>query len=631
MRFQRMLIYFPLAMQLSMLPWLFLYTVRCSAFNITSDGSTVDHQSFDYVIVGGGTAGLTIANRLTENPRITVLVIEVGINAQNDSRVTDPGNFSIVDTSDLEWGYTTVNQTVGGNSLGLTVGKVLGGSSTINGMQWTRGTASQYDALEKLGNPGWNFASMQRYMRKAEAFHTPNQAQINLGITFSSDAHGKSGRVITGFPNPYPCPLCKLWDTLVEATVAVIPGLRNGGNIDQCSGNPNGVARCSYSIIPGASNGPNAGVNIRSSAAQSFLYSLPPNDRPNLYILTENLATKIIWKPKPHTELPTPRAIAFQDVRSPQSSFLALVNREVIVSSGSIGSPKFLELSGIGNRRLLESLNIAVISDLPSIGINLQDQAGISSAYTSAFQLNTSVLHSPSTGAAAFVTLPQVLGVVGAQNYVSRLTQTITRRATEIVKIGAGANIEGVSRMLRAQAAQFGEENAPVLEIVFAGQTPTQLFGTAAWILLPQYRGSVHIVSSDPLIPPAINPNYLLNSEDLSLLVNTSTLSRHIFNIPSVKQLYTSEVLPGVSVQTQPEFESYVHDNYFAVLHPIGTVSMLPHALGGAVDANLRVYGVKGVRVADASILPLQISAHLSSTVYGIAEKAADLIQHNQP
>ncbi|TFK37176.1 hypothetical protein BDQ12DRAFT_724342 [Crucibulum laeve] len=608
--------------------YLFLFILQSLAYIITNDGVTVANQLFDYVVVGGGTAGLTIANRLTENPQITVLVIEAGLNAQNDSRVTDPGSFSIADYSDLQWGYTTVNQTISGRSLGLTVGKVLGGSSSINGMQWTRGTVSQYDAMEKLGNPGWNFASMQQYMKKAEAFHTPNEAQINLGVTFSSDAHGKSGRVITGFPNPYPCPLCKLWDALVNATIQIIPGLRSGGNIDQCSGHPNGVARCSYSIIPGASDGPTAGVNIRSSAAQSFLYSLPPNNRPNLHVLTGHLATKIIWNSKSRTELPTPQAIAFQDVESPQFSFLALVKREVIVSSGSIGSPKFLELSGIGNRRLLESLNITVISDLSSVGTNLQDQAGTIGIYSSAFQLNASVLHSPPQGAAAFVTLPQMLGAEGAQKYISRLTQTITQRATEIVELGAGVNVEGVSRMLEAQVAQFGEDNAPVVEIVLSSQTSSQTFGTAAWILLPQYRGTVHIVSSDPMVPPALNPNYLLNSNDLSLLVNTSTLSRQMFNIPSVKELYTSELLPGISVQTQTDFENYVHDNYFAVLHPIGTVPMLPRALGGAVDANLRVYGVKGVRVADASILPLQISAHLSSTVYGIAEKAADLIKH---
>ncbi|TFK33633.1 hypothetical protein BDQ12DRAFT_690833 [Crucibulum laeve] len=596
-----------------------------NAYQISTEPLNIANHTFDYVIVGGGTAGLTIANRLTEHPRTTVLVVEAGIDVVDDPRVTDPGNFAGPDVSDLDWSYKTTNQTFGGRSLGISAGKVLGGSSCINGMQWTRGTVSQYDAIEKLGNPGWNFASFQKYMKKAESFHTPTQEQLDLGITYFPSAHGNTGRVVTGFPNPYPCPLCTLWDAFSNATATAVPSISTG-DIDQCSGDPRGYARCSYSIIPGPSTGPDAGNNIRSSSVKSYIHSLAPTDRPNLHILTGHTATKIIWDPKSLKKIPTPSAVTFRSGNS-STTFSAIVRKEVIVTAGAIGTPKFLELSGIGNKTLLESLQIPVVVDLPSVGTNMQDQAGVLSEYPAAFQMNTSIIHVPAGGAAVFLTLTDMLGVDGAQKYVTELKATITERANAIVEAGAGVNFAGVEDMLRIQAKQFDEENAPVVESVLLQSTGLQLFGTNTWILLPQYRGTVHIASSDPSVHPTVNPNYLITPQDFSLLVNASMLVRRIANVPSLKSLYSVELLPGSSVESEEDFTKYVHDNYVTVTHEIGTASMLPRAMGGTVDSQLRVYGVQGVRVADASILPIQISAHLSSTIYGIAEKAADLIK----
>lgn len=221
-------------------------------------------------------------------------------------------------------------------------------------MQWTRGTVGQYDALEELGNAGWNFASLQRlanvkrplylrrtyfslsYMKKSENFHVPNQAQIDLGITYVPSAHGHHGNVNTGFPNPYPCPLCKLWDALINATGAVLPNLRTNGSLDQCSGSPQGAARCSYSLLPGPSAGPNAGINVRSSSVRSYIYSLPEQERPNLSILVEHRAIKIIWA-EGNVFQPTPRGVAFQAEGVPEATFIAFVDKEVIVSCGTLG------------------------------------------------------------------------------------------------------------------------------------------------------------------------------------------------------------------------------------------------------------------------------------------------------
>lgn len=175
-----------------------------------------------------------------------------------------------------------------------------------------------------------------RYMNKAEQFHRPDAAQINLGVLFDPDVHGTSGNVITGFPNPYPCPQCTFWDILINATASIIPNLRTSGNIDQCSGDPTGAARNILSIIPGASQGPNTGNNTRSSAAQSYLFTLPPTARPNLHILVEHRATRIIWN-NVTSQPPKPRGVAFQSQDSPAGEMIISVEKEVIVASGALG------------------------------------------------------------------------------------------------------------------------------------------------------------------------------------------------------------------------------------------------------------------------------------------------------
>lgn len=619
-----------------MLSLLVAINLACAAvvrpFEITADPSGIANRTFSYVIVGGGTAGLTIANRLTQDPGVTVLVIESGQAGQGDPRLTDPANSTLAsDSPDLTWGFVTTNQAVGGLPHSLTQGKVLGGSSAINGMQWTRGTIGQYDALEQIGNPGWNFNSLQRYMKEAEGFRAPNAAQINLGVLFDPDAHGTCGNVITGFPNPYPCPQCTIFDTLINATASVVPNLRTSGDIDQCSGDPRGAARNVLSLTPGASEGPNAGNNTRSSSAQSFLFTLPLTARPNLFVLIEHRATRIIWNNFVTGQLPKPQGVAFQSQDSPAGEMMINVEREVIVAAGTIGTPKFLELSGIGNKTLLESLGIPLTVDLPAVGTNLQDPASVLSVYLANTPINSSDPHVPTVLVSTYLTLPQILGQSGADSYVQELNSTISQRAAAIVASGAAVSRDGLEKIFTIQATQFGQQDAPVVEIVYgtATEESESVVILVNSILLPQYRGTVHISSTDPQVNPTINPNYLTDAQDFSLLTNATVLVRNISSTPAAKSLFLGELVPGLTVQTDNEFSTFVESSYMPELHPIGTAAMLPRSLGGVVDPNLKVYGVQCVRVVDASIIPFQLSAHPSSTVYGIAEKASVLIMED--
>jgi len=171
-------------------------------------------------------------------------------------------------------------------------------------------------------------------MKKSERFHPPSEAQEALGVTYQPSAHGFLGPVNAGFPNPYPCPLCSLWTTLIDAAAVVFPGIRTTGNLDQCNGDPRGVARCSYSIIPGPSEGPKVGQNIRSSSVKSYVYSLESSARPNLQILLQHRAIKIAWKEDQAT--PTPKGIIFELESSPSQSFFVPVTEEVIISLGAL-------------------------------------------------------------------------------------------------------------------------------------------------------------------------------------------------------------------------------------------------------------------------------------------------------
>ena len=173
-------------------------------------------------------------------------------------------------------------------------------------------------------------------MKKAEQFRAPNADQINLGVVFDPHAHGTSGNVVTGFSNPYPCPQCNILDTLINATASVVPNLRTSGDIDVCSGDPRGSVRTILSIIPGTNQGPNEKNNTRSSAAQSYLFSLPPTAKPNLHILVNHRATRIIWH-NTTGQLPRPQGVAFQSQDSPAGEMMIKVEKEVIISAGTLG------------------------------------------------------------------------------------------------------------------------------------------------------------------------------------------------------------------------------------------------------------------------------------------------------
>ncbi|KAF8077627.1 alcohol oxidase [Lyophyllum atratum] len=613
----------------------FFFYPGVSGIHLTTNPAEVANRTFSYVVVGGGTAGLTVASRLAEDSGISVLVIEAGPDAQNETIVNDPGQ-SIPVTTVYDWKYNTTAQTVGGRILAMTQGKVLGGSSSINGMCWTRATIDQYDSLERLGNPGWNFQSLLKFMRKAENYHLPNQQQIALGATVNPMVHGYDGKVNAGFPQPYEANVAA--QKLVAAARAAIPGL--AANPDVASGIPNGAARFQYSIKPGNKTTVTPTGNTRSSSANAYIYpSL--QEKSNLVILTGHQATALVWDRRSGAlsrasgvkfiQTPVPNA-------TPGPEFTVKIKNEAIVSSGAIGSPRFLELSGVGDSSILRRVGIPVQVDLPAVGTNVQDQGLNTIIYSVSPDVPASeytTINAPLTPAVAFVDLEQILGVGTAQAAGKELLESVATRAADIVSSGAFTSKKGLIKILQTQAESIVKFKAPVIEFSFAVSQPafgTQLIGSAFWNLIPQWRGTVHVNSSNPTVHPELNPQFFTGSNfDLYLKGNATRVGRKIFNTSPLKEYIVGEIIPGLATvpddAPDSQWQNFVTNTYSAVLHPIGSVSMLPREDGGAVGPDLVVYGTSNVRVVDSSVIPIQLSAHLSSTVYGIAEKAADMIR----
>ncbi|KAG6849533.1 hypothetical protein H0H93_007689 [Arthromyces matolae] len=524
----------------------------------------------------GISAGLTVASRLAENPKISVLVIEAGPNAQNDTLVNDPGQFLVV-LSVYNWGYNTTIQASGGGVHALMQGKVLGGSSSINGMCWTRGTIEQYDSIEQLGNPGWNSQSLFHYMKKAEFYHLPNLQQVALGATVDPLVHGFRGKVNAGFPQPYEGTVVA--QSMIAAAVAAIPGLVK--NDDVASGTPNGAARFQYSIKPGNKTDISPTGNVRSSSANAYIYpSLQAH--PNLLILTGHQATRLVWGPR-SMNLSQAVGVKFIPTPAPNTStpmeYEVKVALEVVVASGSIGV------------------------DLPAVGTNLQDQALNLIEFAVAQGINASdhtFINAPLTPAVAFVDVEQLLGTDAAQALANDLSQSITPSAKEIVSSGAFTSVSGLEKVLNIQTHSIFKLKAPVIEYSLAATS--ELIGASFWNLIPRWRGTVHIKSTNPSVRPEVDPRYFTGGQfDLFLNGNATRLGRQLFNTPPLKKFIGEELSPGLATvpknASESQFQEWVQATYNPVFHPIGSVPMLPKTDGGAVGPDLVVYGTSNVRV----------------------------------
>ncbi|KAI8969674.1 alcohol oxidase [Trametes punicea] len=595
------------------------FAQRRTSSGITSDPTGVDGQTYDYIVVGGGLTGTTVAARLAENSSLQILMIEAGGDDRTNPEVYDIYDYSEAFGGPLDWAW--------GADQGKVIhgGKTLGGSSSINGAAWTRGLNAQYDAWSTLLEPeeasvGWNWDGLFSYMKKAEGFSAPNDQQRAKGADSIASYHGTTGPVQVTFPDAmYGGPQMKAFvDTVVNVTG--MPHYR-----DLNGGTPNCV-----SITPLSLNWHDD--DHRSSSIEAY-YTPVEGERPGWTLLIEHIATKVVFD---GTNAPvTAVGVEFAASDGSGGRYLAYARREIILAAGAIQTPALLQLSGIGDSDVLGPLGIDTVVDLKTVGKNLQEQT-MNSLGAKGNGFNPGG-HGP-TDAIAYPNVYQIFG-----DQADSAVQTIQSSLWDWAQSQAGSALsaDALSTIFEVQADLIINHNAPVAELFFDTGYPADL-GIDMWQLLPFSRGNVTIQSNDPFTKPSVNVNYFSVDFDLSVQIAGARLSRKLLASPPLSSLSVGETVPGFKTVpdngdggSDADWKKWIvkpgpSAGFASVAHPIGTAAMMKRSLGGVVDAQLTVYDTTNLRVVDASIMPLQISAHLSSTLYGVAEKAADLIKAAQ-
>ncbi|CAN9254114.1 unnamed protein product [Alternaria alternata] len=565
---------------------------------------------YDYIIVGGGTSGLVVANRLSEDYNVSVAVIEAGGVELYNSNITDTSKYGNAFSTSVDWQYESVPQIFAGNaSQVLRAGKALGGTSNINGMTYLRAEAAQIDAWQQIGNAGWDWESLMPYYKKSEYIQQPSESQLLRGAVMDLKTHGTTGPLAVGWTNNM------MGEEVMSSINQTFGALGVPFNDEPNAGNMRGLTVFPKTI--------ERADNVREDAGRAYYW--PVSKRPNLDIYLESFVEKMIWHPESeHRDAKrTASGVVFSGLNGTRTTILA--NREVILSAGSLRSPLLLEQSGVGNPSILQEHNIDVVVDLPFVGENLQDQTTTDMFYTN----NNSTNFTGLAGYAAYFNVDDVfesdLAAFNA-SVASALKQYADRTANASGIIDSSVT----EKLFRIQYDLIFKNKIPVSEIIVS-PAATGPITIEYWGLLPFSRGSIHINSTNASAPANINPNYFMLDYDIRQQIATAKMARKFANTAPFANALSSETTPGLDVvptnASDAVWEKWLKSTYRSNFHYISTAAMMPRELGGVVNSNLTVYGTSNVRVVDASVVPFQICGHLTSTLYAIAEKAADMIK----
>lgn len=569
--------------------------------SLLRDPREVADKRFDYIIAGGGLTGLTAAARLTENPNISVLVVEGGYYESNRGPIIEDVNtYGDIFDSSLDYAYQTTPQ-ASNNLPGIVrSGKGLGGSTLINGASWTRPHKSQIDSWESVfGNDGWNWENLTSYMHQAEAARPPNPAEVTAGHFFDPSCHGLNGAVHTGTRNTG-----EKFSPMIKALMDTVKPQSVPTRHDFCCGDPHGVSMILNSV--------NA-EQIRSDAAREWL--LPNYRRHNLKLLTGQLVGKVLFD-----ETNTgPKAVGVEYGVHKQFTFKAYAKHEVLLAAGSAASPLILEWSGIGLKSVLDTVGIRQIVDLP-VGLNLQDQT-------------TTTVRSAITASGAgqgqavyFATFNETLGDLAPVG-IDLLNMKLQQWAEETVAAGGFHNVTALMSQYENYRDWLINKNIAYVELFLdtSGKIHFDI-----WDLIPFTRGYVHILDADPYLGRrAYNPRYYQNELDVLAQAAATQLARNLSNSGEMKQYFAGEQIPGFNLPYDAaiqDWSAYVQQTFRPNYHGISTCSMMPKDMGGVVDSAARVYGVQGLRVIDGSIPPAQMSSHVMAVFYGMALKISDSV-----
>ncbi|KAG5917755.1 hypothetical protein E4U42_007126 [Claviceps africana] len=589
-------------------------------------------HSFDYVVVGGGTAGLAAASRLAEDASLTVGVLEAGGVAQGDENVDIPAFYGRSLGGQLDWAFETQPQPgFAGRALSWPRGRVLGGTSALNFMTWVRGNKDDYDDWEALGNDGWSWQQLLPFFKKSETFHPPSQAlRDEYAATHQADVLGTSGPIQISYAPDY-SPSHKLW-------LATLNRLGVKTNSAHLAGSNVGVWTNINAVDPRT-----------ATRSYSTSYLAAAGHAANLHVLTGATVHQITLTRDEARGDHVATGVRFGHQGK---DYVVSVNKEVVLSAGAVQSPQILEMSGIGNPDVLEAAGIPVKVASPMVGENLQDHMMVAMI----FEVDPSLANPDD------LLTDKAAAAAAREKYVQEQRGPFTVLPCSLTYLPLSQTIPpGVLADIHAKAASvtaFDADKRAILRRRLDGTStmgqieylfelgswstsfrsdPGRKYGTMLQMLQHPFSvGSIHVKPGDGTTSgeakPVIDPGYYAGDDgqlDVEIMKECIRFGQKIASTGPLADVIRAPVHPAPDVvEDAAQLRDWVRHHTVTDWHPVGTCGMGGRAgiEGGVVDERLRVYGVRGLRVVDASVMPLQISAHLQATVYAIAEKGAHMI-----
>jgi choline dehydrogenase len=523
--------------------------------------------SFDYIVVGAGSAGCVVAARLSESGRHRVLLLEAGPPDRNVWIHVPIGYAKLFTDARHNWLYSSEPEPeLNGRSIIQPRGKVLGGSSSINGLLYLRGQHEDFDHWRQLGNAGWSFADVLPYFKRSE--------DQQRG---ADDLHGVGGPLaVSDVSEPH---------RLCDAFIGACEQAGFPRNDDFNGPTQEGAGYFQMTTRNGR----------RMSTARGYLRDA--RRRPNLTIVSDALATRVLFEGR--------RAVGVE-YRKDGATHVARAEGEVILSGGAFNSPQLLQLSGVGPADLLRQHGIGVVADMPGVGADLQDHFQVRLAYrcTERITMNDTVNSLPLKIAAGmrYILFRKGMLTIGA-GYAGAFLRTTPDVATPAVQL----------HLIIFSADKVGGNLHP-----FPG------FIVSVCQLRPDSRGTVRIKSADPAQAPAIQPRYMTAASDRECMIRGMELTRRVMSQSAIKRYVAEERLPGPAVTSHEGLLQYARETGTTIFHPASTCRMGSDRTA-VVDERLRVHGLQGLRVADASIMPTVVSGNTNAACVMIGEKCADM------
>ncbi len=524
-------------------------------------------QEVDYVIVGAGSAGCVLANRLSFDPRNSVVLLEAGGPDTNPWIHVPVGYFKTMHNPELDWCYRTEpDPNVAGRRIDWPRGKVLGGSSSLNGLLYVRGQRQDYDRWAELGNRGWSYAHVLPYFKKSEDQERGADAY-----------HGVGG--------PLKVSDLRLRRPIADHFIAAAQEIGIPANADYNGASQEGVGYYQQTAYKG----------LRWSTAKGFLK--PARMRANLQVVTRAQVCRIVFEGR--------TAVGVEYIQGGERKIVR-ARAEVILASGAIGSPQILQHSGIGPAPLLQRVGVPVRLDLPGVGRNLQDHLQVRLVFRTRERTLNDEVNSPLRK--AWIGMQYALWRTGPLTLAASQVAIFTRSRPDVDRPDIQFHMQPLS------ADKPGE-----------GAHRFSAFTSSVCQLRPFSRGHVEIRSADPLQYPAIHANYLSDERDHPVVIGGIRVARRIAAAPSLASRIVSEFTPGAQYQSDAELLEAARQYSQSIYHPACTCKMGNDPLA-VVDERLRVRGIARLRVVDASIMPELVSGNTNAPVIMIAEKAADMI-----